>query len=370
MVEAMKNGLGRPALLRLAKNLKRAHPNFEDGNFEKACLRGLNALELKQRVAHVADQMSRFLPEDYLEALSILVRSRETWDGGEPGDSHRSFAAWPIFHFIEVRGLSHFTESLEALRDLTGLFTAEFAVRPFLALDRKRTFVEFKKWARHKDENVRRLSSEGCRPRLPWAVQVPSLIEDPSHGLALLETLKDDRSEYVRRSVGNHLNDVAKDHPDLVIDLCTSWQKNASAERRWIIERATRTLVKEGHPRVWPLLGYSPKPQIKLEALKVNPKDLKLGGSLSLEFSLLSLAKSEQKLAIDYAVHFMKADGKTRPKVFKLKVLTLAAGQSFRITKNHPVKRITTRTYYPGKQKVEILINGRSVGEIPFFLNI
>lgn len=370
MAEALKHGLARPALVRLAKNLKRAEPSFQDRKFISACLRGLEPLELKERVVHIASVMARFLPANYPDALSLLLRAASNWDGGDENDALRGFAAWPLFQFIEDRGRDDLPASMNALAELTHLFTAEFAVRVFLADDRKRSFKLMMRWASDPSDQVRRLASEGCRPRLPWASKVPSLIEQPEDGLRILEKLKDDPSEYVRRSVGNHLNDVAKDHPHLVLDLCERWQKNASPERRWIIERATRTLVKDGHPRVWKLLGFSPKPKIRCDAFKLAPRKLELGGELSLNFAIESLAPVPQKLAIDYAIHFMKADGKTRAKVFKLKVLTLAPRERVQLSKRQPLKKISTRKYYSGAHEVELVINGQSTARAGFHLQV
>jgi hypothetical protein len=211
------------------------------------------------------------------------------------------------------------------------------------------------------------LVSEGTRPRLPWAGRLYQFIEDPSPTLALLEKLKDDPSEYVRRSVGNHLNDIAKDHPQLLIETCRRWWQNGSPERRWIVQRALRTLVKDGDPGALAVLGYGP-PQVKLTDFTVAPNPLHLGDSLQLNFTLQSTAIAEQNLVIDFVIHFMKANGKTSGKVFKLKTAVLAPHQTLTISKSHPIRPITTRVYYPGTHPVEIQINGQIVGERSFEL--
>jgi len=370
MATPLKEGLNEAAVTRLAKNLQRAYPAFKVRAFVREVVPGLAVLELKDRVAHVASVLPKYLPEEYREALKVLLLAQDGWVRGKKGDSLGGFASWPIFDFIQNEGLAHFSSSMDALARLTSLFTAEFAVRPYIARYPDKSFKKLLKWSLHRDEHVRRLASEGCRPRLPWATQVPALLANPSPILPILENLKDDPQEYVRRSVANNLNDIAKDHPDLVIDICAKWLKGATKERRWLVERATRSLVKDAHPRVWALLGFAKSPQVSVESFRLMPKKLKLGGNISFSFDLVSQGRSAQRLAIDYAIHFVKANGSTRPKVFKLKVLTLKAGQSLALQKKQSIKAISTRKFYPGKHKVELLINGKSSGTVSFDLTL
>ncbi len=364
----MKEGINRLAVSRLAANLKRACDSFECDAFVAAATLDLERLELKERVRKVADTLAEFLPSDYPAAAKIIVRAGETWDRGEAGDPLRGFAAWPLFDFIAERGIADFRRSMAALRSITHLFSAEFAVRPFIARYPAQAFAELTKWTRHRDEHVRRLASEGARPRLPWATRLQPLIDDPAPVVALLEHLKDDSAAYVRRSVANNLNDIAKDHPELVIDLCEAWLEGASAERRWIVERATRTLVKAGHPRVWGLLGFTKRPKVVVSPLVLSSKRVSVGDDLSLCFKITSEARTSQRLAVDYRVHFMKANGEQRPKVFKLKVLELAAKQVVEISKSQSFRRISTRKYYPGRHAIELLVNGEARAKAEFEL--
>jgi len=368
MAPPLKNGLGRPAISRLAGNVKRAWPAFDSDGFVATATRDLRRLELKQRVGHVADALATYLPDDYPESLEIIVRASETWDRGNENDPLRGFAAWPLFHFIEHQGVADFERSMAALRSITHLFSAEFAVRAFIARYPERAFAELSRWTEHVSDHVRRLVSEGTRPRLPWATRIPSLIDDPAPVLALLERLKDDRALYVRRSVANNLNDIAKDHPERVMDICEMWAERAPANRRWIIERATRTLVKEGHPRVWGLLGFTRRPRLAVSDLRLDAERISIGDDLSFQLEITSTARSGQRLAVDYAVHFIKANGKTRPKVFKLKVLELEPGRVARVSKRHSFRPISTRTYYPGRHAIEVLINGVAYARADFEL--
>ncbi|MBL4635935.1 MAG: hypothetical protein JKY56_18890 [Kofleriaceae bacterium] len=187
MPEALKNGLNKAAITRLAANLKRVFPAFDSTSFVTASCKGLGKLELKERVAHIACQLATYLPANYNKALSIIVQSASQWDRGHEDDPFRGFAAWPLFHYIEVEGLHEPKASLAALRDITHLFSAEFAVRPFIAGNPKQVFAELKTWTTHESEHVRRLVSEGIRPRLPWATKVDLLIENPAPIIKLLE---------------------------------------------------------------------------------------------------------------------------------------------------------------------------------------
>ncbi|MEA2069325.1 MAG: hypothetical protein U9P12_09000, partial [Verrucomicrobiota bacterium] len=229
-------------------------------------------------------------------------------------------------------------------------------------------FQTLEKWCIDPDAHVRRLVSEGSRPRLPWGRQLPQFIADPSPVFQLLEKLKDDPSEYVRRSVANNLNDISKDHPDTVIACCRQWEKNAGTERQWIIRHATRTLVKAGHPDVFGLLGFTESPRIDFQSLDVSPKEIPLGGTIEFKAVLRSESKNMQRVVVDYAIHHMKANGKTSPKVFKFQSLEIAPGETIALSRHHAIKPIATRKYHPGKHAIEILINGKTFARTGFTL--
>lgn len=365
----MKDGLGTSAIRRLARNLAAADPEFDAAAFERRAAKGLARLELKERVAHVTDAFAEVLPDDYERALEIIVAAAKTWDRGDENDPLRGFAAWPLFHFIETRGTGHFAPSMAALRTLTPLFTAEFAIRPLIAADPKRAFAELHRWTKDPDEHVRRLVSEGTRSKLPWATRVPALSEDPARVIALLERLKDDPSEYVRRSVANNLNDIAKDHPDLVIDCCERWLVDATEDRRRLVRHAARTLIKAAHPRVWRLLGFANDPKVSA-TLHIDKTAVRLGQDLGLTIELRSRSSQPQRLAVDYAIHFVKASGTRKPKVFKLRELDLGARDAITLTKRHPLRKITTRTYHGGEQRLDVIINGNTVATATFDLKV
>lgn len=364
----MKDGLGEAAVERIISGLLAAGADFPADAFRKDALSALPKLELKDRVRHLVFVMGQHLPSSFPETAKILGSIRDHWDEGDPTDSLRSFAAWPITDYVAEYGLNHPEISLPLLRYLTPMYTAEFAIRPFLECHQEITYRQMVIWCLDSSEHVRRLASEGIRPRLPWGRQLPSYIENPEDIIALLGNLRDDPSDYVRRSVANNLNDISKDHPELVIETCRKWLTNAVPERQWIVRHATRTLVKAGHPEVFPLLGFTAKPMLETGHPVLSPAIIRLGDSLRISTTLTSTSKENQALVIDYAIHFMKSNGKTAIKVFKWKNLRLKPGQTVNLEKSHSLKPISTRRYYSGKHRVELLVNGKSTTDSGFEL--
>jgi 3-methyladenine DNA glycosylase AlkC len=352
---------------RMAAMITAVHPPFPTDAFVNQIAPQLDGLEMKQRSTVFVQALRDHLPEGFASAWGVLEAALGAELSGEDGMFNDGWHHWPIAQFIETFGLEDFDVGVRAMREITKRHTAEFAIRPFLIHHQEEMLAILHTWAKDENHHVRRLVSEGTRPRLPWAGRLYQFIEDPSPTLALLEKLKDDPSEYVRRSVSNHLNDIAKDHPKLVIETCRRWWQNGSPERRWIVQRALRTLVKDGDPGALAVLGYSP-PQVALADFSIAPNPLKLGDSLQLNFTLQSTAVAEQNLVIDFVIHFVKANGQTSGKVFKLKTAVLAPNQSLTVTKSHGIRPITTRTYYPGTHRVEIQVNGQIVGERSFEL--
>jgi 3-methyladenine DNA glycosylase AlkC len=275
----------------------------------------------------------------------------------------------PLEHFVGTYGLDHFDASMKAMYEITKRFTAEFAIRPFLIRYEKETLKILSQWVMDENEHVRRLVSEGTRPRLPWAMRLPSFITNPKPTLKLLEKLKDDPSEYVRRSVANHLNDITKDNPDLALDVLAQWAKGASKERLWIIRHALRSLVKQGHPQALAILGFEP-PKVGITKFDVKTPVVKFGEALLFQFELASKAQKQQHLVIDYVIHFVKANGSTSPKVFKMSTRSLDAGDVVVLDRKHAIRPITTRTYYGGTHRVEVQVNGQVLGGGDFELEM
>lgn len=363
----LKESLNPLAVRQLANCLRDIQPNFNHSGFIKTACHGLKELELKARVYHLINALHHYLPADFEHTAQILCQVKQhQLQAKDP--TIRAFTAWPLIDYVAVHGLNHPATALATLAQLTALFSAEFAIRPFIDQHRELTFEFLHVWVKSEDYHQRRLASEGTRPRLPWSQQLTQFIEDPRPILPLLEKLKADPEDYVRRSVANNLNDISKDHPDIVLTTCQRWLEQPARETRWIIRHATRTLVKQDVPAVFALLGYTAKPQLKVK-LSLNKHTINLGDSLTFRIDLTSTAAQAQNLLIDYAIHFKKANGQQSAKVFKLKTLTLGSAESVTLEKSQRFVRLSTRRYYSGQHKIEVKINGLSFGSAAFNLN-
>ena len=353
----------------LGERIQRVYPPFATAVFVTDIAAQVEELEFKDRIALFSTVLHKHLPPAFPVAWAILAKLLGDELIEEEGMFNEGFALWPVAHFIEVYGLDDFDVAVQAMVEITKRHTAEFAIRPFLRRYPERTLAVLQHWVTDESPHVRRLVSEGTRPRLPWAGRLDMFIQDPTPTLALLEQLKDDPSPFVRKSVANHLNDICKDHPRLVIETFQRWRKGASKERLWIIRHALRTLVKQGDPAALELLGYGP-PQVSLHDLHIEPAQIQMGESFTFGFTLQSESDEAQNLIIDYVIHFVKANGKTSPKVFKLSTRMLNGRQSSHIQKKHTIKPITTRRYYPGEHRLEIQVNGQVLGGTPFHLKM
>lgn len=364
----LKNMIDRQLVEQIADRTMVVHPGFDVAAFVSSVMAELDGLELKARTGCIAEELKRYLPADYPTALQILVAILDDERGFEP-INNAGLRLMAIPSFIERFGLEHPAISLDAMPTVTRVSTCEFAVRPFIAQAPTMMLTRLYKWANDSDEHVRRLASEGSRPRLPWGVQLRDLIADPTPTLALLEMLKDDPSLYVRRSVANHLNDIGKDHPELLLERMEAWSLDAGEERLWLINHALRSLVKGGDRRALAILGYGPA-AVELERLALNPTALDFGEELTFSFALRNVGDEAQNLMVDFVMHFLKANGKTAPKVFKLKKFRLAAGERAHIEKRFAIRPISTRRYYPGRQRLEIQVNGAVLGGADFELRM
>lgn len=353
----MKNGLSDSAVRRLSANLKRGMPSFREAQFRKDCLRGLEELELKSRVQHIVQQLDKHLPGSFLEARKCVLCAAAHWDDGDPNDAFRGFAAWPLIDWVAAAGVRHPAQALETLRQVTHLFTAEFAIRPFLQDHTALALKILHGWLSDPSEHVRRLISEGTRPRLPWGCQLKNFVVDPSPCLLLLEALKGDPSETVRRSVANHLNDISKDNPKTALRICKAWMRGASSSREKLVRHALRTLIKKGEPRALSILGLTTQPLVDV-SLTLSGKRLRIGDKLKLQIEIRSTAKRSQQLVVDYAIDYQKANQRRGRKVFKGKTFPLAAGEESQVIKTQAFGDLSTRKHYPGRHTVEILVGG------------
>jgi 3-methyladenine DNA glycosylase AlkC len=343
----------------IARDLRRAHAVFDEDAFTAECLRGLRNMELTERGRHVADVMHRFLPQPFARAAAVLVASLGPEHAGTEDFGMAPFRYMGHMYYVATYGLDarDVDTALDAQYEVTKRFTAEFSIRPFLIAHREHTLARLRTWSRDPSPHVRRLVSEGTRPRLPWAPRLPEFQRDPAPVLALLELLKDDDERYVQRSVANNLNDIAKDHPDVVIDVCRRWLVDASEGRRYIVSHALRSLIKQKNKAALDVLGFADKPAVAIENVAV-PARAKIGDKMSFACDVVSTSKRAQELNIDYAVHFVKANGTTSAKVFKLRRVRLQPKQ--RVTLNATVSfaQMTTRAHHPGRHTIELVVNG------------
>lgn len=358
MAEQLKHFFGTEVVRSIARDLRRVHPPFRERPFAEACLAGLSDLELLQRGWHIAEVMHRHLPQPFTQAADVLIASLGPEIPATRSSGMAPFRYLPHVLYVQKYGLDDFEAAMRAQYELTKRFSAESSIRPFLVRYPEQTYARLREWASDESTHVRRLVSEGTRPRLPWAPRLRSFQNNPSPVIALLELLKDDPGLYVRRSVANNLNDIGKDHPDLAVEVCRRWLVGASAEREWIVRHALRSLVKRGHRGALKLLGVSATPRVAIGKIKLLPKTVEIGGRLRFSFEITSTGRKVQELLVDYAVHFMKANGETRPKVFKLAGVTLAPSgvKEFRGTLSF--EQMTTRRHYPGRHRIELLVNG------------
>jgi 3-methyladenine DNA glycosylase AlkC len=375
MAEAFKNLINAGTVGEAARHLQRAWPGFDAARFEALALQGLDDLEFKARAMQLCAALEATLPADFDRAAGIIEAALAPPGQGDDLWALRSgpqglagWVVWPLGEFVVKRGIDAPQRALRTLHALTQRHTAEWALRPFIEQHPDYTFATLADWCGDASAHVRRLVSEGSRPRLPWGAQLKDLIRDPSPTLPLLRTLQDDPSAYVRRSVANHLNDIAKDHPELVLQWLREHLPGASPERRALLRHASRTLIKQGHPQVLQAWGLG-APLRGTATLQVAPKRLKVGDSLQLTVQLRSSAARTQTLVIDYAVHHVKASGVTSPKVFKGWTLLLAPRQGLSLHKRHSMRAVTTRRYHPGRHEVDLRINGEILARAFFSLD-
>lgn len=352
---AFKHAFNDAMLQELAASIYRHWPLFNCTAF-LAISSQLADKEMKARVSLIRDALAGSLPQHYPQAVSILVSVLKE-------HAIQGFAVWPIAEYIQTYGLDYPEQSLEALKIVTVCFTAEWAVRPFIKKYPQQTMAFLLACAKSDNVDHRRWASEGTRPRVPWGERLTEFIQNPSATREILEVLKFDPELYVRKSVANHLNDITKDNPDYVIALLHSWKQQATeAEVKnidWIIKQALRTLIKAGNPEALTLVGVKFGAQVEIDEFTLTRRRISLNESLEFTTQIRSTSDRPQKIVIDYIIHFMKANHKTAPKVFKLRAFTLAAHGTVRIDKKHRVKKITTRQYYPGVQYIEIQVNGQ-----------
>ncbi|MCG8575376.1 MAG: DNA alkylation repair protein [Flavobacteriales bacterium] len=357
MAEPLKNMFNAEVVEKLTQRLLEADSKFNSKAFLKAVLnKNWESLELKERVAHITEQINVHLPYSYEEQLKVLDETVKHF-GGLIG------IIFPTF--VEKYGLEFPDLSFEAMERYTPFSTSEFAVRPFLVADHNR-ISHFYEWAKSDNHHVRRLASEGCRPLLPWAIKLHHLVDDPSPIIPILEELKNDPEDYVYRSVANNLNDISKNHPDLVLDLAEKWygpHKNTN----WVVKHALRTLLKKGNQRAMIIFGFGKIDQLNVEEFALKSDKSEIGGKNELQLKLVNKGP-KAKFRLEYSIDYLKKNGSHSEKVFQIKETELKKGEIVDLTKSLDFKDLTTRKHYPGAHFINLKLNGNKLNRLEFEL--
>ncbi|MDR1041279.1 MAG: DNA alkylation repair protein [Deltaproteobacteria bacterium] len=359
MAEPFKEAISRAFVRELARAVAKAEPGFDpDGFVAGVCLSGFEELGLMDRVSRVAAALGEHLPGGFRKALKSLLKVHKGFGG---------LGGFVFSRFVALHGLApgHFDASMDALARFTCGSSSEFGVRPFIRLDPERALGHIRKWALSPDPEVRRLASEGSRPRLPWGGNIAAFTSDPAPVLALVESLLGDPSQYVRTSLGNSLNDVSKDHPDLFLEFAGRFMGKA-AETDRILRRGARTLIKRKNPGAMALFGYAAAPakrasMLKRATLSISPKTLKIGGSAELSYGIALAGGFGGKVRLEYLIGYPVEPGRSpRSKLFFLKESDMEKGGSAEGVRRVAFKDLSVRRQVPGLHSIELMANGVS----------
>ena len=357
MAALLKDLFDKKLIRKLSSEIKEVYSEFDEKEFINNIFnKEWDKKELKQRIRHISENMKNGLPDSYKKSIKILKPVSLKFSGLE----HLIFP-----DFVELCGIDDLKTSIYAMEYFTEGSSSEFPVRQFIIKYENEMMRQMNAWSKSNNEHVRRLASEGCRPRLPWAMALPEFKNDPASILPILKRLKSDKSEYVRRSVANNLNDISKDNPAIVIKIAKQW-KGLSPDTDKLIKHGCRTLLKSGEPKILKLFGYKEPKDILLKKFKVT-KEIRMGEEVMFSFSLLTTKNRIGKLRIEYIVDFVRQNNKTGKKVFKISEGDYS--ESVReISKKHSFREISTRRYYPGKHGLSIIVNGEVLAKKSFLI--
>lgn len=352
---ALKDHIGQPTVSALAHELAAAWRGFPEARFVTEASTGLEDLELKARIRRVATALQQALPEDpqaLVDVLDAALQSR-SFDG---------WLVWPVADLLTLLGAEHAEVVLPFMARLTHRSSCEFAIRPCIEERPELTFAYLREWVTHPDDHVRRLVSEGTRPRLPWGPRLRALQQDPSPAIALLDGLRDDPSAYVRRSVANHLGDILKDHPELAIATAQRWKAEGGDHVDAVIRHGLRTLIKTGDPAALRLVGYDVDAAVRLTEVTVEPAQLAIGGHAYLAVDLVTDDPGPVPIVVEYVIHYLGPRGPRKPKAYRLAERTLAPGVVCRLQRKQTFAHASIRTLHPGDHLIEIQVNGQVLG--------
>lgn len=377
MAESFKNSYNRQFFDKFTKDLKLVINDFDACEFVSQIMdEEWENREYKQRIRHITTILQKFLPVDYKEAIAKILELLERVKNRLPDFSKiddKNFGLLTLEYgavldnYIEQYGMDDYETSIKAIEKITQFTSCEFVTHRFIVKYPDKMMRQMLVWSKHEHWGVRRLASEGCRPRLPWAMALPNLKKDPTPIIPILENLKNDPSRFVRLSVANNLNDIAKDNPETVIDLVKRW-KGESEAVEWVIKHGCRTLLKQGNPEVMKLFGFDSTKNISMEKFQIPMPEVKIGDSLEFSFNLLNNNNKKTKIRLEYVVYYQKANGALAKKVYKISEKEYAANSVTQITRKHSFRVVTTRKFHLGLHRVAVVINGNEFEKHDFEL--
>lgn len=356
MAEPLKNYFNLDFVSSIAQEVVGVYPAFDVMGFQKAVLnKDWEDRELKDRMRHISISLGAYMP-GYAEAVELLIRIAPKFN---------DFPAMVFPDFVEVHGLKYPDLSFDALEIFTKYSSSEFAIRPFIIEYEEQTMQRMLVWSKSENHHVRRLSSEGCRPRLPWAMALPKYKKDPAPILPILENLKNDESEYVRRSVANNINDLTKDNPGIALKMAKSWY-GKSIQTDWILKHGLRTLLKKGNEEALQIFGFNNKVNVEVFDLTLSDTQVMIAGVLQFKFKITNLDLKKSLLKVGYRVGYVKSSGIVSEKIFHVSELTFEPHQTVSFNKKVSFKDLTTRKHYPGNHFIVITINGKEMERVNF----
>ncbi len=368
MPELLKSIYNQQFFDEFIRAIKQVIPDFDKNAFLNQIYdKQWEQRELKQRMRHIVLVLKSHLPEDYNEVIRTVLKIIEHLQ--KNGVNEASFEWMFLPEFVELYGLDidDYETSIDAFETITQFTSCEFAVRPFIIKYQEQMISQMLVWSKHEHAMVRRLSSEGCRPRLPWAMAIPVLKEDPRPIIPVLKNLIKDSSESVRRSVANNLNDISKDNPKTVIKLLKKW-KGKTKETDWLVKHASRTLLKQGNAEMMELFGFGSLENIQIDDFQIITSKVKIDEVLLFTFQLKNIGNTSSKIRLEYGLYYQKANGSLSRKVFTISEKEYLANSITTIQRKQPFKVITTRKLHLGLHQLSLIINGKEFEKFDFEL--
>lgn len=360
MAELLKHRYNQSFFQQLINDFAKHHQDFKANDFlDLIYSDGWEDKELKDRMRHISLKLQKHLQLPYAQTIALFKKVISETEG-------TSFERMFFPDYVEVFGMEELELSLDALAHFTPYASSEFAIRPFIKRYPERLMQQLQQWAEHPNFHVRRLASEGCRPRLPWAMALPAFKANPEPILPILEKLKADPEDYVRRSVANNLNDISKDHPTLALEIAEKWH-GKNNHTNWVVKHACRGLLKQGHTRALVLFGFSDPSDIEVSRLRMDQTKIAIGEAAQFQFQLKNKASFRSKLRLEYLIHFVKKNGTTSPKVFQITENYFEPG-IHDFSKKQSFHDLTTRKHHPGQHRLAIIVNGREMASLSFEL--